>query len=280
MASSHCQAITQHGFYACKNQAREGHDTCSVHKRFFHKGSWIKRFLKADSEAFALLGYADTTETGRVTKHIQQTFISGRVSLDEADARAIPALPKMVDTFLLLAQIPTFNPNWNKRLLKQAVHDYLTRFHDYYLFSLIHPYTIYTERLAPILNNPHMGLKKTLQVLFEIKEKRERALSLQHRQDSLNYTAVLAAIFMDGHDELTWYSPETLQKWLAPAANQEAFFQKELLPYLKRATQAAMKHQKEKMDRIKEELVTMVYHPDNVMRWLNAGGHDLLEMMA
>jgi hypothetical protein len=86
-------------------------------------------------------------------------------------------------------------------------------------------------------------------------------------------------LFLDYNDEYAWYATETLMSLLVPQGAATDYFQTKVVPLLKRRAPQLKRAKKMRLDPLKEELVSVVYHPDNVSRWLEEGGYELLDMM-
>ncbi len=269
-----CQAITQNGFRPCANKARHGHDTCASHKNFFQKRNWFQKFILGENKSrdFVLLGYAEDTPTHRLEQHVRHTLESGRVEITEEDIRRMPAVASMVDVFLILCQLPTVDPNWNKRLVLEAIRyhfmlllDHFNGHRDY------NPYLIQRERIGPFLNNPHMGFARTLKFMMKTKQMRDKTRHLLQEVGASPYEELFATLFLDYTNDYTWYSTEALTALMVPEGCKADYFQANIIPRLKRRAHQLKHAKKMHMDPLKEEIVAKVYHPRNVQRWLQLG---------
>jgi hypothetical protein len=277
-----CQAIVQDGYHACKNKARHGHDTCTTHKSFFNKRTWFNKFILGENKHHdtVLLGYdPQHSATGRLTEHTRKVLHSGRVDVTKEDICSIPADSSTVDAFLVLCELPHVDPNWNKRLIVESVKTY------YYILlgyqenlRNYNPYKTQELRLGPLLKNPHMGFSRTLKFMLAVKEMRSRTRRLTNQPENY-YDEVFQMLFLDYNDEYAWYATETLMSLLVPQGAATDYFQTKVVPLLKRRAPQLKRAKKMRLDPLKEELVSVVYHPDNVSRWLEEGGYELLDMM-
>jgi hypothetical protein len=278
-----CQAITQNGFYPCGNPARQGHDTCGVHKTFFHKRGWFKKFILGEnkSQDVALLGYDQRhSVTGRLTEHVRKVLQSGRIKITEEDIRCLPCSASMVDVFLILCELPHVDPKWNKRFVVEAVRTYFYRIIGYNeTLRNYNPYKVQDERLGPLLKNPNMGFDRTLKFMIAVKEMRSLGRLRLMNQPEAYFDDVFSTLFLDYNDDYSLYAPEALTSLMVPEGAKADYFQAKVIPLLKRRQKQIKLAKKMRMAPLKEEIVSVVYHPDNVERWLNTRGWGFLDMM-
>lgn len=140
------------------------------------------------------------------------------------------------------------------------------------------PYKIQQLRLGSLLKNPHMGFARTLKFMMAVKEMRGLTRRLSNQPDNY-YDDIFKTLFLDYKDDYVWYSPEALTSLMVPENMKVEYFQAKVIPLLKRRQNQLRLAKKMRFDPIKEEIVAAVYHPRNVGRWLEAGGHELLDMM-
>ena len=201
---------------------------------------------------------------------------SRKIIVTEEDVASLPATNAYVDIFLMLCELPYVDPNWNKRLVLQSICFYFQVAR--YLVGL-QLSDLEKIRLVPIVKNPHMGFGRTLKFMLKMKDMRDKTTALLVQPDSTPYTAIFTSFFTGYDDAYSWYSEDALADMLLPPNISPNYFQAHILPLLKQNTRQLRQEKKESMDPMKEELVANVYHPRNVERWLEAGGHELLDMM-
>lgn len=276
-----CKAIVKATCQPCKNNAREDHDTCACHRNYFDKEVWMGRFFSEGAQDFPLLGYGEETRNARIEAHFQETILSGRVQIAKEDVERIPDSESLIDGYVILCLLPTFNPLWNKRLLMRAIHHFLKLFLMGGLNNEIDREGWYSTRLRKIAENPNFSLGKMLHFFLKVKQKHDTYNQLAHLPLHENHFERAVACILDlarDGDYLAWYSNEYLEKVICHEG-QEEFFRQVILPRLKAPKQRVMQARKHLEDPIKEQLVAWVYHPRNVENWLNTGGWDLVDMM-
>jgi hypothetical protein len=274
---AHCQAITLSEFQPCKNLARHGHETCSSHKKFYQQDYWIKNFIKGNNRdrTTVLIGYtSEDSSMYRLESHVRKILTSGKMKVTKEDVASLPCSENYVDTFLILCQLPYVNPEWNKALLLRTIGYF------YNLTRMLHP-SLALQRmwLDPLRNNEHMGFARTLKHMLKMKNKRQNTAALAHNPDSTPYVEVFQIYFTDYDQAYCWYSDEALASLILPQKVSPTFFETTIIPLLKQNARQLRLAKKTAIDPIKEEIVAAVYHPRNVGRWLEEGGHELLDMM-
>ncbi len=272
-----CKAVTFRDYTACKNMSMKDKETCSCHKKFYERETWLKNFIKGQNRHgdTVLLGYTSKDSSMyRLEKHVRDVLISGKVKVTEDDVASLPCSDKYVDTFLILCQLPYVNPEWNKGLLLRSIGYF------YNLARMLHP-SIALQRmwLDPLRNNEHMGFAHLLKYMLKLKDKRQKTAAFAHYPDSTPYEEIFQAYFTDYDQTYCWYSDEVLASKFLPQKVSPTFFETTIIPLLKQDARQLRLTKKTTMDPMKEEIVAAVYHPRNVERWLEEGGHELLDMM-
>lgn len=272
-----CKAITLRDYTPCKNKAMQAKETCSCHKKFYNGQTWINTFIRGENRHgdTVLLGYTSTESTMyRLEKHVRDVLTSGKVKVTKDDVASLPCSDKYIDIFLILCELPYVNPEWNKALLLRAIGYFYT------LARMLNP-SLALQRmwLDPLRNNENMGFARTLKYMLKLKSKRENTAALSQNPDSTPYGAIFQ-IYFTGYDQAySWYSREALVSMIVPQKVSPRFFEENIIPLLKQNARQLRLAKKAAIDPIKEEIVAAVYHPRNVERWLEEGGHELLDMM-
>jgi hypothetical protein len=274
-----CQAITLTDYRPCKNLARHGHETCSSHKKFFQRDYWIKTFVKGNNRHHdtVLLGYtSEDSSMYRLESHVRHMLTSEKIKVTEEDVASLPARDAFVDIFLILCQLPYVDPNWNKRLVLQTVSFYFQVSRHLIGFQLSQLQRI---RMGPLIQNSHMGFARTLKFMLKVRDMREKTAALTHHPDTTPFDQIFPTFFTGYDGSHSWYSDELLAEMIVPPNVSLTYFQVQILPLLKQNARQLRQDKKTAMDPIKEEIVAAVYHPRHVERWLEIGGHELLDMM-
>jgi hypothetical protein len=274
-----CKAVTLRDYTPCKNAAIQDKETCSCHKKFYDRQTWINTFIKGENRHgdTVLLGYTSTESTmHRLEKHVRDVLTSGKVKVTKDDVASIPCSETYVDIFLILCELPYVNPEWNKSLLLRTIGYY---YNVARILSPQPPLPLQRVRLDPLKNNKHMGFARTLKYMLKLRDKRQNTAALAHNPDSTPYEQIFQAYFTDYDQAYSWYSNDTLASMILPQKVSPRFFEENIIPLLKQNARQLRLAKKAAMDPIKEEIVAAVYHPRNVGRWLEEGGHELLDMM-
>jgi hypothetical protein len=272
-----CKAVTLRDYAPCKNVAMRDKETCSCHKKFYERQTWINTFIKGENRHAdtVRLGYTSTESTSyRLEKHVREVLTSGKVKVTKDDVVSLPCSDKYIDIFLILCQLPYVNPEWNKALLLRAIGYFYT------LARMLNP-SLALQRmwLDPLRNNEHMGFARTLKYMLKLKDKRQNTAALSHYPDSTPYEEIFQTYFTDYDQAYCWYSDEVLASMILPQKVSPTYFETSIIPLLKQNARQLRLAKKTAMDPMKEEIVAAVYHPRNVGRWLEEGGHELLDMM-
>lgn len=277
-----CKAIKNNNYRPCGNKARHGHETCSSHKNFYQKDVWVKRFLYGQADEEILLGYPKDSAAGRLEQHVREVLTSGRFTITYEDVKAIPAIIRFSDIFLILCELPNVIPTWNSRLLISTISwYYYISHHRHELDADFNPYLLHRKHISPILKNPNMTFGQTLKFMLKAKQMRDTTDALLHHVPLWTYETAFESLFLDYKDEYVWYSDEFLTKALCPtnAETAQNYFKAQILPRLKRRAPQIRRAKKVGMDALKLQIVEKVFHPKNVGTWLEAGGWPLLDMM-
>jgi hypothetical protein len=257
---------------------RNGYETCRLHKDYYKKRIWFNTFIIGDNRLAdtVLLGYAPASSMFRLESHVREVLQAGKITVTKKDVASLPATERYIDIFILLCELPYVDPKWNKGLLQRAISFYFQLFqHTNEMVQT--PYSLQELRLSPILQNPNMGFGPTLKCMLKVKNMRDNTAALARQPLATYHDLLFETMFIDYKQEYVWYSDSVLTKLFVPEKMSPNYFENNILPLLRQNKKIAFKAKKMNIDSLKEELVSVVFHPKNVARWLEEGGFEELE---
>jgi hypothetical protein len=247
---------------------------------------WKHRFLNLQNKRFLLQGidYPEESLIGRLQAVIEFSLKSENIVFTEANIAALEHVPpskwnqphdSLTDVFTVMCGTGKILPSWNKNILKHAVYNYFKMYNNLYLENYV---PSMEKRIGPLLADPstNPGLVfKVMSACFN-RSIRMNENGLPELAESLRqkYTKFIEeALALPQMREHLLLSTEKIASYFSDE-NMEMF-----TPLLIEQRDIEKERLKERMRGFKEEIAMIVWHPDNVMRWLEIGGWPLLNMM-
>jgi hypothetical protein len=287
-----CVAFRKTDCAPCQNFARNGYSTCSSHKRYYDKEHWKQLFFSLDSPLLPTgLDYPQTSTPGRIQAAVQYAIENNLVVLTQEDCAEIPCPPpgrfseiqrSAVDLWTILVRTGKVNPRWNNTLTKFTL----------FTFALMREPSILDiappleKHLGSFLRHPNMCPQNLLMnvLAFEYLICRRKRYSEESKdfaykfilQEFLSHEGFNDCLLLS--NEVLLKNLETCPETLIPQEIKkkfQTFLTSSIAPF--RKNKRAFHH--EHVEKFKEELTMVVFHPDRVGTWLKEGGWDLVESM-
>jgi hypothetical protein len=299
-----CSAFSKtNGWLPCLSRVQKGKDTCVSHKNFYKKKEWMSLFLNPES-SYTYFGFHTPHEDNLHLDAITYSIKSGRIVLTEEDMRSLPDDDRLTDIYTVLCKIKAIHPLWNTKILTKCIRTFLRirRFsRDLPRSSCIGFY-----RLTPFIEYDPQSIMFPMHIFFQILEFEviqktgSNPMLCEMIRDTLQRLTLGSthSCYLEPYHPfndprsfnrsvLCWYSNEYLLsvgdgKTLldlierCPELEMDVFT---ALQNIKRPLKALKDELKVRMAPLKCELVSVVYHPKNVEKWLLQGGFPLLDMM-
>jgi len=273
-----CCAFRLRDMTACQHAPSRGSDVCANHADFYNIRVWSRRFLRIDS-IYLLQGitYDQMITIGRLQKIIEYSLKSGKIVLTQEMVAALETVPEdrwdiphtsLVDVFTVLCGTGLVSPLWNMRLFKHCIYTAMKMrkpvFRD--VWSPI------DYRLGPFLTNPFVTPVYVIGRAFTAyRNLMQRVLD----RDTYYYEFLKECFAHPSFQSGLMMSDEIISASIANKKEFEELVRRSIGP----SRRAEKRRLKAQADQIKEEMISKVWHPKNVERWLELGGWDLVEMM-
>lgn len=226
-----------------------------------HKDRWISKYLlAADGNPF--LYQFDTFKQDRILGDLRD----GVIVLTQEDIDRITPRRKYIDVYILLFENGYIDLEkiTNKGMYMKCL-DYLS---DFWTPTGGLPLSLLARKVMDVL------IQKDAQHTAHF----FRALpplvkKPQFGPDSMPavYSFILSILNSNGGQEYSWYPQENMlehYKKMLPAEHPFLlFFENSFIPILKNINSTVKRNQKNKMDRVKEELMAITWHPDRFITW-------------
>jgi hypothetical protein len=293
-----CQAFRLRDLRPCRSYCHPESNTCLKHHDFYDKTVWMSRFLNLQDRRFLLQGldYSQESMMGRIQTVIEFSLNSGKIVLTEPDVAAMVHIRShawnfpnvsMTDVFIILCGTGKVLPEWNHSICCHAIYNY---FKMYFTPSLVDVIPSMESRIGRLLANPATSPALILKIFTGYFQD----LSLRH-QDTERIFGILStqerfikeALLLPQMRSHLLLSDEKLTSYFfrRQIANERLnMFPTEPLQLIKYLaadikTEEKARH-KQRMLQYKEGIAMAVWHPNNVSRWLQAGGWPLIASIA
>jgi len=273
-----CCAFRLRDMTGCQNLASKESDVCANHANFFNIRVWSQRFLRLNS-LYLLQGlnYSEDNSIGRLHKIIEYSLKSGKIVLTKEMVAALETIPEdrwdiphasLVDVFTVLCGTGLVSPLWNMSLFKHSI--YTTMKMRKPIFRDI--WSPIEYRLGPFLTNPFVTPLYVIRKAFTA----YRNIMQRIPEKDIYYYEFLKECFAHpSFQSRLMLSDEMITSSIANKKEFEELVRRSIGP----SRRAEKRRLKAQADQIKEEMISKVWHPKNVERWLELGGWDLVEMM-
>lgn len=195
------------------------------------------------------------------------------------------AKTNLIDLFTVLVRTGKVSPSWHPRLTRHC----LFSFARMYAWELRDILPSLKTRIYPFLDNTGVEAHEIVQLLILYnratldnrhanKPGREEIPELMNRRlarECLRHPSVLlSSLLSDEQWSLVFHKRIPKNGFLAAHASP---VKNCLLPLLPPCREEAKQILRERMDKLKENLMEVAWHPDRVSAWLKVGGFELLE---
>jgi hypothetical protein len=214
---------------------------------------------------------------GRLQKIIEYSLKSGKIVLTQEMIAGFERVPEdrwdiphtsLVDVFTVLCGTGLVSPLWNMRLFKHCIYTAMKMrkpvFRD--VWSPI------DYRLGPFLTNPFVT---PLYVIGKAFTAYRNLMQRVPDKDVYYYEFLRECFAHPSFQSRLMMSDEIISASIANKKEFEELVRRSIGP----SRRAEKRRLKAQADQIKEEMISKVWHPKNVERWLELGGWDLVEMM-
>ena len=234
METNPCEAISKKTYLPCKLRARQGCNTCTIHKDFFSQ-TWKEYFIYQQTRPLFIFYKSEYTDLDRLSiecrmgHHVRKTLQEKLVTLTDDDIRLIENEEMNVDLYLCLFELPYFDilnfPEITSRVLSTIMED----------SAHVPDYKDLEFKLKPFMENVSLEFTDKLLLICTLAaEFMEEKEWYKQNNKFPNFKSFLDSVFKYYNNEFDNQSKDDVKRYLIRSTSQEMdkLFEENIVPRL------------------------------------------------